>query len=141
MKVSRVGPRAEGSIMETTATERSSNVQLEPARTAPAIGSGREASPTAQASPRPIIEIRNLVLRYGEKVALQNIDLEVPERRVTAFIGPSGCGKSTLLRCLNRMNDLVDDVDIRGQILLDGTNVYDRATDVVALRQRVGMVF
>jgi phosphate transport system ATP-binding protein len=81
------------------------------------------------------------VLRYGGKVALQEIDLEIPERRVTAFIGPSGCGKSTLLRCLNRMNDLVDNIDIRGQILLDGTNVYDRATDVVALRQRVGMVF
>ena len=141
MKIPRVGPRAEGSIMETTATERSLNVQLEPARTAPAVGSGREASPTAQASPRPIIEIRNLVLRYGEKVALQDIDLEIPGRRVSAFIGPSGCGKSTLLRCLNRMNDLVDNIDIRGQILLDGTNVYDRATDVVALRQRVGMVF
>jgi phosphate transport system ATP-binding protein len=126
--------------MEPIASERNSNVPREPARAVVPLASGREA-PAAQALPRPIIEIRNLVLRYGEKVALQEIDLEIPERRVTAFIGPSGCGKSTLLRCLNRMNDLVDNIDIRGQILLDGTNVYDRATDVVALRQRVGMVF
>jgi phosphate transport system ATP-binding protein len=126
--------------MEPIASERNSNVPREPARAVVPLASGREA-PAAQALPRSIIEIRNLVLRYGEKVALQEIDLEIPERRVTAFIGPSGCGKSTLLRCLNRMNDLVDNIDIRGQILLDGTNVYDRATDVVALRQRVGMVF
>ena len=126
--------------MESVATERSVNFQLKPGRTTPSTGSGHEG-PAAEPQPRLLIQIRKLTLRYGEKLALDDIDLEIAERRVTAFIGPSGCGKSTLLRCLNRMNDLVDDVDIRGQILLDGVNIYDRRTDVVALRRRVGMVF
>jgi phosphate transport system ATP-binding protein len=126
--------------METVATERSLNFQLKPARTVSATSSTHEA-PASEAQPRALIQIRNLSLRYGDKLALSDIDLEIPERRVTAFIGPSGCGKSTLLRCLNRMNDLVDDVVVRGQILLDGVDVYDRRTDVVALRRRVGMVF
>jgi len=126
--------------METTAPARSSSFQLKPPRQASAPGRGHEGQ-AADASPRPLIQIRGLTLRYGEKAALSEIDLEIPERRVSAFIGPSGCGKSTLLRCLNRMNDLVDDVNIQGQILLDGADIYDRATDVVALRRRVGMVF
>jgi phosphate transport system ATP-binding protein len=126
--------------METVATERNANFDLKPGRHAPSQTAGHEG-PSAEAQPRSLIQIRNLTLRYGEKVALHDIDLEIAERRVTAFIGPSGCGKSTLIRCLNRMNDLVDDVDIRGQILLDGVNIYDRQTDVVALRRRVGMVF
>jgi len=98
-------------------------------------------TPSLDIQQKALIQIRNLSLRYGDKTALSAIDLEIPERRVTAFIGPSGCGKSTLLRCLNRMNDLVDDVEVRGQILLDGVDIYDRRTDVVALRRRVGMVF
>ena len=126
--------------METAATERSLNFKLKPNRPPSTAGVGHEA-PASEAAPRPLIQIRGLTLRYGEKAALDDIDLEIPERRVTAFIGPSGCGKSTLLRCLNRMNDLVDDVSIRGQILLDGVDIYDRRTDVVALRRRVGMVF
>jgi phosphate transport system ATP-binding protein len=126
--------------MESVATERSLNFQLKPGRNAPSTASDHE-DPAPEAQPRSLIQIRKLTLRYGEKLALDDIDLEISERRVTAFIGPSGCGKSTLLHSLNRMNDLVDDVDIRGQILLDGVNIYDRRTDVVALRRRVGMVF
>jgi len=127
--------------MEIAVSERGLNFKVKPARTpapAPSTDPGR---PQVEAAPQTLIQIENLTLRYGEKVALRDIDLDIPERRVTAFIGPSGCGKSTLLRCLNRMNDLVDDVSIDGKILLDGTDIYDRRTDVVALRQRVGMVF
>jgi phosphate transport system ATP-binding protein len=70
-----------------------------------------------------------------------DIDLDIPKGEVTAFIGPSGCGKSTLLRCINRMNDLIDDVRVTGEMHLGETNVYDPRTDVVGLRRRVGMVF
>ena len=78
---------------------------------------------------------------YGSHHALHDINLSVPEHCVTALIGPSGCGKSTFLRCLNRMNDMIDDTTIRGQILLDNIDIYQRGTDVVELRKRVGMVF
>jgi len=72
---------------------------------------------------------------------LHSINMEMPKKKVTAYIGPSGCGKSTLLRCINRMNDLVDNVTIEGQILLDNENIYDKSVNVAALRRRVGMVF
>ncbi len=78
---------------------------------------------------------------YGTQQALHDINLSVPEHCVTALIGPSGCGKSTFLRCLNRMNDMIDDTTLRGQILLDNIDIYQRGTDVVELRKRVGMVF
>ena len=87
------------------------------------------------------IKVENLNLFYGEKQALHGINMEMPKKKVTAYIGPSGCGKSTLLRCINRMNDLVDSARIDGQILLDGENIYDKAVNVAALRRRVGMVF
>ena len=87
------------------------------------------------------LEIKNLDLYYGNKQALQNISMSIPKGQVTAFIGPSGCGKSTLLRCINRMNDLVDICKITGEINLHGDNIYDRHTDVAALRRKVGMVF
>ncbi|MBA6327124.1 phosphate ABC transporter ATP-binding protein [Colwellia sp. MB02u-6] len=87
------------------------------------------------------LEIKNLDLYYGDKQALQNISMSIPKGQVTAFIGPSGCGKSTLLRCINRMNDLVDICKITGEINLNGDNIYDRHTDVAALRRKVGMVF
>lgn len=87
------------------------------------------------------LEVDKLNLFYGDKQALNDIHLDIPEKRVTAFIGPSGCGKSTLLRCFNRMNDLVDGCSIEGQIRLDGNNIYDRKVDVAGLRRRVGMVF
>ena len=87
------------------------------------------------------IKIENLDLFYGEKQALHNINMEMPRKKVTAYIGPSGCGKSTLLRCINRMNDLVDGVSIKGKILLDNEDIYHKSVNVAALRRRVGMVF
>ncbi|MFA6053104.1 MAG: phosphate ABC transporter ATP-binding protein PstB [Methylobacter sp.] len=87
------------------------------------------------------IKVENLNLFYAGKQALHGINMEMPKKKVTAYIGPSGCGKSTLLRCINRMNDLVDNVTIEGKILLDDENIYDKAVNVAALRRRVGMVF
>ncbi|MCW8956595.1 MAG: phosphate ABC transporter ATP-binding protein PstB [Gammaproteobacteria bacterium] len=87
------------------------------------------------------LKVTDLKLAYGEKAALHGIDMQIPRTRVTAFIGPSGCGKSTLLRCFNRMNDLVDSVNIEGTIDLDGIDIYDKSVDVSALRRRIGMVF
>jgi len=87
------------------------------------------------------LQVKSLSLYYGEKQALDKIDLVIPRKRVTAFIGPSGCGKSTLIRCFNRMNDLVEGVRIEGGILLDGSDIYDRKVDVADLRRRIGMVF
>jgi phosphate transport system ATP-binding protein len=90
---------------------------------------------------KPIVSIESLSLWYGEKQALKNISMLVPEQHITAYIGPSGCGKTTLLRCLNRMNDLVDRVRIEGKIRIGGIDIYDPALDVTELRKRVGMVF
>ncbi len=87
------------------------------------------------------IHTENMFLHYGSKMALNNISIQIPEKKVTAFIGPSGCGKSTFLRSLNRMNDLIDGVKIEGNILIDGINIYDKNIDVVTLRKKVGMVF
>ncbi|GAA81409.1 MULTISPECIES: phosphate ABC transporter ATP-binding protein PstB [Pseudoalteromonas] len=87
------------------------------------------------------LEIKNLDLYYGDKQALNKVNMNIPKGQVTAFIGPSGCGKSTLLRCINRMNDLVDICRIEGEILLHGQNIYDKSVDVAALRRNVGMVF
>ena len=87
------------------------------------------------------IAVKNLNLFYGDKQALKDITLNIPEKRVTAFIGPSGCGKSTFLRVLNRMNDLIDHVKIEGEVYVDGVNIYDKSLDVVNLRKNVGMVF
>ncbi len=87
------------------------------------------------------IKVENLDLFYGDKQALHGINMEMPKKKVTAYIGPSGCGKSTLLRCINRMNDLVDSARIEGKILLDDENIYDKSVNVAALRRRVGMVF
>lgn len=89
----------------------------------------------------PVVQVRNLFLSYGKSEALTDITMDFPRKQVTALIGPSGCGKSTLLRCLNRMNDLIDDVHIQGSILLDGQDINDPALDVIELRRRVGMVF
>ncbi len=87
------------------------------------------------------IDVNQLNLYYGETQALRDISFQMKRHHVTAFIGPSGCGKSTLLRCFNRMNDLVGDVRVEGEILLDGNNIYAPEVDVTTLRQRVGMVF
>ena len=87
------------------------------------------------------IHTENMSLHYGTKMALNDITISIPEKKVTAFIGPSGCGKSTFLRSLNRMNDLIDGVTIEGKILIDNINIYDKNIDVVTLRKKVGMVF
>jgi phosphate transport system ATP-binding protein len=87
------------------------------------------------------LRVEHLNLFYGQKQALYDVSLDIPERQVTAFIGPSGCGKSTLLRCFNRMNDLVDGVRLDGRVLLNGQEIFSPSVDVIALRKRVGMVF
>ncbi|WP_149399474.1 phosphate ABC transporter ATP-binding protein PstB [Dictyobacter arantiisoli] len=87
------------------------------------------------------IDVKNANFFYGSKQALYDISLPIRDRQVTALIGPSGCGKSTFLRSLNRMNDLIPGTRIQGQALFSGANIYDKKTDVVLLRQRIGMVF
>ncbi len=86
------------------------------------------------------IEVKNLNLHYGDFHALKDVNIDIEEKKITAFIGPSGCGKSTLLKSINRMNDLVEGCKIDGSITLDGTDIY-RDMDVNLLRKRVGMVF
>ncbi|MBM4459370.1 MAG: phosphate ABC transporter ATP-binding protein [Chloroflexi bacterium] len=87
------------------------------------------------------LQVENLSFYYGEKQALRDVSITIPERRITALIGPSGCGKSTLLRCLNRMNDTIRGARVMGKVLLDGEDIYAPGADVVDLRRRVGMVF
>ena len=87
------------------------------------------------------METRNLDFFYGKNQALHGISLAIPEKSVTALIGPSGCGKSTYLRCLNRMNDIIPETRVEGEVLLDDRDIYGPGTDVVDLRRRVGMVF
>ncbi len=87
------------------------------------------------------ISVKNLNFYYGKQQVLKDVSMNIPGRRVTALIGPSGCGKSTLLRTFNRMNDLIPSSRMEGEVLIDGKNIYDKTTDVVALRQKVGMVF
>ncbi len=91
--------------------------------------------------PDPIVKVNNVNLFYGTKQALNNISLDIPKNKTTAFIGPSGCGKSTLLRCFNRLNDLIDSVRVEGEILIDDDDIYDASVDITELRRRVGMVF
>ena len=90
---------------------------------------------------QPAFSVQHLDFYYGASKALTGISLDILPHKVTALIGPSGCGKSTFLRCLNRMNDTIAGTRVEGKILLDGKNIYDPDMDVVALRQRVGMVF
>lgn len=91
--------------------------------------------------PEPIFRIEDVDFYYDDKRALKSINLEISEKKATAFIGPSGCGKTTLLRCLNRMNDLILNTRVTGSIHLDGKNIYDPSTDIIQLRRRVGMIF
>ena len=100
-----------------------------------------EAAGTDTAANTHKMTARSLDLHYGEKQALYNVDLDIPEKQVTALIGPSGCGKSTFLRCLNRMNDTIDIVRIKGDVTLDSRDIYHPSIDVVQLRARIGMVF
>jgi len=92
-------------------------------------------------SAEPRIACREVDVRYGEKQALRNVNIDIGGNEVLAFIGPSGCGKSTFLRCLNRMNDTIPACRVSGQILLDGQDIYNNSVDVVPLRAKVGMVF
>ena len=92
-------------------------------------------------SQNTIVQVDDLCLFYGRSQALKDITINFPRNQVTALIGPSGCGKSTLLRCLNRMNDLIDDIRTTGSILVDGEQILERSTDVIELRRKVGMVF
>ena len=87
------------------------------------------------------IQVNHLNFYYSEKLALNDVSIDIPERRITALIGPSGCGKSTFLRCLNRMNDTILGTRVKGEVLLDGEDIYAPRTDVVDLRRRIGMVF
>ena len=89
----------------------------------------------------PKISTASVNVLYGQKAALRNVSMDIPANKVTAFIGPSGCGKSTFLRTFNRMNDLIENARIEGEILIDGVNIYDKGIDVVELRKRVGMIF
>ena len=97
--------------------------------------------PAPASSEAPDIVCREVNLAYGDNHVLHNITMDMEDRRVTALIGPSGCGKSTLLRCLNRMNDLIDNVRIWGEIRVKGQDINARSTDVIEIRHRVGMVF
>ena len=98
--------------------------------------------PATLPTPRPdFLKVTDFNFFYGKHQALFNINMEIPERQVTAFIGPSGCGKSTLLRNFNRMNELIDGVRHEGDILLNGQSIYDRQIEVIALRRGIGMVF
>lgn len=88
-----------------------------------------------------IVQVRDLNLFYGTSQALFNLNFDIPRNKVTALIGPSGCGKSTFIRCINRMNDLVDCVNIKGSIQLDQQDIFDKSVDVIDLRRKIGMVF
>ena len=88
-----------------------------------------------------IITVKDMCLWYGDHQALNNVNIEIPEKSITAFIGPSGCGKSTFLKTLNRMNDLISGVKITGDIRYEGTDIFSRDVDVNNLRKEIGMVF
>ncbi len=104
-------------------------------------------TPVADSAPRiarerPLkIKARNVDVYYGEKHAINDLSIDIPDSAVSAFIGPSGCGKSTFLRSINRMNDTIPSCRITGNIEIDGRDIYDRSLDVVQLRARIGMVF
>ena len=121
-----------------------------PARDLPRSGDAVRRTPTPSPSvdpaldpgiESPVLEIDGLSLWYGDTQALKDVTIDIPEKRITAFIGPSGCGKSTLLRCINRLNDLIDGVRIEGDLRFEGESVYDPRIDVNLLRKRIGMVF
>jgi len=105
------------------------------------VKSARMDSPLFPAQAQPKFQVRDLNFYYGQTPALKDINMDILPRQVTALIGPSGCGKSTFVRCLNRMNDTIPGTSVQGQILLDGEDIYSPEMNLIALRQRVGMVF
>ncbi|MES3516267.1 MAG: ATP-binding cassette domain-containing protein, partial [Natronomonas sp.] len=100
-----------------------------------------DRSTRAEQPDETIVAARNLDVYYGREQAIDSVDIEIPENKVTALIGPSGCGKSTFLRCINRMNDQIDVCRVDGAVVFKGKNVYDDDVDPVALRRKIGQVF
>jgi phosphate transport system ATP-binding protein len=128
-------------MSETLMTGQERPPELAPT---PAVvpGTPSPAAPSKLEFGSPIrMEAKSLKFFYGPSQALHDISIQIPEKSVTAFIGPSGCGKSTFLRCLNRMNDIILDTRVEGDVLLDGKDIYGPGVDIVDLRRRVGMVF
>ena len=117
--------------MENLAVDLSAIERVEAARTAHLTGASKLAKVVG----------RNVNVHYGAKHALMDVNVDIPDRGVMAFIGPSGCGKSTFLRCINRMNDTIASCRVTGAITIDDQDIYDKSLDVVQLRARVGMVF
>src|SRR4051794_4817175 len=110
----------------------------------PAEGSQQVAGPSTALSTAPtdtVIAAANVSVFYGAHEAIKKISLTMPRNRVIAMIGPSGCGKSTFLRSINRLNDLIPGCRVTGDLVIDGTNIYDPRVDLVSLRRRVGLVF
>jgi len=105
------------------------------------VTQGAAASAAPAIGSKPKVIARDVNVYYGEKHALRSVNLDVPERSISALIGPSGCGKSTFLRCINRMNDTIPIARVTGKIEIDDRDIYDPTLDVVQLRARVGMVF
>jgi phosphate transport system ATP-binding protein len=99
------------------------------------------SAPRVLANKTMRISARDVNIYYGEKHAIKNLSIDIPDKAVSAFIGPSGCGKSTFLRAVNRMNDTIDGCRMTGEVMMDGKNIYDKEVDVVQLRSHVGMVF
>src|SRR6056297_1047988 len=128
----------ENATATTDAQTQDDDALVSPTPGSEAVDAGRASAASAE---QTVIEARDLDVYYGTEQALRSVDIEIPERQVTAMIGPSGCGKSTFLRCINRMNDLIDAARVEGDLLFQGKNVYDGDVDPVALRRRIGMVF
>jgi len=101
----------------------------------------REQSPTSDVDHQVVFDVADLAVYYGAFRAVRDVNLQIRQREITAFIGPSGCGKSTVLRCFDRMNDLIDGARVEGQLLYHGVDLYDPRIDAVEVRKRVGMVF
>ncbi len=114
---------------------------MQPVLSDPMISPIQPNPSTAETASDIVLSTRNLNFYYGSQRALTEISLDIPRRRCTALIGPSGCGKSTFLRCINRMNDLIENTRMEGSIQLDGMELNSPTVDVIALRRRVGMVF
>ena len=108
----------------------------------PVEGAEPAPSPTVESEPKPVVfDVSGLSVYYGDFRAVRDVDLEVRQHEITAFIGPSGCGKSTVLRCFNRMNDLIETARVEGSVSYHGVDLYDPAVNPVEVRRRIGMVF
>jgi len=103
-------------------------------RSEPVLKNGSSLDPV-------VFDIQDLMIKYDQKIAIQNINLQIPKNQITAFIGPSGCGKSTLLRSLNRMNEIIPGTSYKGKVFFHGVDIYTSAVDPVKIRRQIGMVF